>query len=303
MNKPRLVLWALLLALGIMGFAGPPGRVNASGSLTLPFSQSGVAVNSWFDHNLPGSGNNDNMVRYDGVTWTDGSAYLYVCGLGYNCYDGHNGIDFGLSSGSSVVASAAGVVQFVGWQDPNPAVGYGFYVRVWHAGLNLSTIYGHLSENYLVSQNQSVSRGQLLGISDNTGFSTGAHLHLTVLDAQSGGHPIDPYGWSGGGADPWSYNQGYLWSAKADKVIWRPGGTAYWWVSPWSGSAWNYPLGTTGDLTVPGDHNGDGKDDFVVWKPSGGSVGQWKIHYTNGATDPSPSVWGNDGRQTSTRQL
>jgi len=162
----------LLVAAAVAVLAYATSSVEAVGTLTLPFSEPNIAVNSWFDHNAPGSGNNYKMIRYDGATWTDGSASLANCTLGVNCYDGHNGIDFGLASGSNVIAANAGVVQFIGWQDPNNHfAGFGFYIRLWHSASSYSTLYGHLSETYVVSQSQPVSRGQLVGYSDNTGQS------------------------------------------------------------------------------------------------------------------------------------
>lgn len=120
--------WLLLAAAVILTMLFSTPHAYAAGVLTLPFTQANVPVNSWFDHNYPGSGNNNNMVRYDGATWTDGSAYIDYCTLTVNCYDGHNGIDYGLASGSTVVAAASGAVQFIGWQDPqNHYAGFGCY--------------------------------------------------------------------------------------------------------------------------------------------------------------------------------
>jgi hypothetical protein len=73
----RKVVPILAASSAVLLMALWPTPTKAAGTLTLPFYQSGIPVNSWFDHNLPGSGNNDNMIRYDGMQWTDGSAYLY----------------------------------------------------------------------------------------------------------------------------------------------------------------------------------------------------------------------------------
>lgn len=74
-----------------------------------------------------------------------------------------------------VSASQGGVVVFAGG---DRCCSYGLYVEVQHAG-GYSTRYAHLSE-IRVSLGQVVNQGQLLGVSGNTGFSTGPHLHFEM---------------------------------------------------------------------------------------------------------------------------
>ncbi|OHA79938.1 MAG: hypothetical protein A2747_01820 [Candidatus Yonathbacteria bacterium RIFCSPHIGHO2_01_FULL_44_41] len=93
---------------------------------------------------------------------------------------GHNGIDFGVSTGTRIKAMLSGVVVGTGNTDLYPGCySYGKWVLVKHAN-GLSTLYGHLSQ-IKVSNGQSVGTGDLLGYSGNTGYSTGPHLHLTVF--------------------------------------------------------------------------------------------------------------------------
>ncbi|MDX6543479.1 MAG: hypothetical protein QOK32_1082, partial [Gaiellaceae bacterium] len=55
----------------------------------------------------------------------------------------------------------------------------------------LSTCYGHQS-SIAVKVGQSVTQGQVIGASGNTGHSTGPHLHFEV---RVNGTPVDPLGY------------------------------------------------------------------------------------------------------------
>lgn len=83
---------------------------------------------------------------------------------------GHNGVDYAIPVGTSVVASHAGTIV-TGVDDS----GYGVYVKV--VGLKFETIYGHLSK-VLVKNGDDILAGQPIGLSGNTGNSTGPHLHF-----------------------------------------------------------------------------------------------------------------------------
>jgi LysM repeat protein len=92
---------------------------------------------------------------------------------------GHNGIDFGVSRGTPIHAAADGTVIIArnsGWNG-----GYGVYVVITHPN-GTQTLYAHLT-NSIVSSGQSVTSGQVIGYSGNTGKSTGAHLHFEVRGA------------------------------------------------------------------------------------------------------------------------
>ena len=82
---------------------------------------------------------------------------------------GHNGIDYPVPIGTPVIATHAGKTKT--GNDPN---GYGNFVRVY--GAQCETIYGHLSK-IIVANDEDVSTGQQIGLSGNTGNSTGPHLH------------------------------------------------------------------------------------------------------------------------------
>jgi peptidoglycan glycosyltransferase len=88
---------------------------------------------------------------------------------------GHPGIDLNAPSGSPVYAADTGVIIFAGWTG---GVGYGNAILIDH-GNGYQTLYAHLSQ---VSTHcgAKVEQGKLIGLSGNTGNSTGPHLHFEV---------------------------------------------------------------------------------------------------------------------------
>lgn len=86
----------------------------------------------------------------------------------------HKGIDWGVPQGTPVYASCGGTVIKAGWGS-----GYGYCVFISHPDGKV-TRYGHLSK-VLVSAGQTVSQGQRIALSGNTGVSTGPHLHFEIL--------------------------------------------------------------------------------------------------------------------------
>ncbi len=97
----------------------------------------------------------------------------------------HKGMDIAVREGSTVYAPAAGTVVSVGDQP-----GYGLTVVVQHAN-GYQSRYAHLS-SASVQAGQRVAAGDVLAKSGNTGRSTGAHLHLEVLE---NGQALNPENW------------------------------------------------------------------------------------------------------------
>lgn len=97
----------------------------------------------------------------------------------------HAGIDFGVPIGTPVYAAADGTVVRAG-----AASGYGIAVYLQHAD-GVITRYGHLSRT-TVSVGDTVTAGQQIALSGNTGVSTGAHLHFEV---RPGDVPTNPVPW------------------------------------------------------------------------------------------------------------
>lgn len=94
----------------------------------------------------------------------------------------HAGLDVAVASGTPVKASAQGEVLAVGDYFFN-----GKTVFVDH-GNGLITMYCHL-ERIDVQTGETVSKGQLLGLSGKTGRATGPHLHWSVV---LNGAMVDP---------------------------------------------------------------------------------------------------------------
>jgi len=103
-------------------------------------------------------------------TWPTVSRYL----SGYSFGSTHKGIDIGISTGDPIKAVAAGTVTFSGWSE----VGYGNMIKITHADGWVS-LYAHLMQ-CLVFSGMNVSQGQVIGLGDSTGNSTGPHLHLEI---------------------------------------------------------------------------------------------------------------------------
>ncbi len=102
-----------------------------------------------------------------------------------NAYNGkgHNGIDLRASAGTKVASAADGTVTAIGDTDQGcPGGSYGKWVLVNHRN-GLSTLYAHLSL-IKVASGIEVNRGDIVGYSGNTGYSTGPHLHLTVYASE-----------------------------------------------------------------------------------------------------------------------
>lgn len=93
----------------------------------------------------------------------------------------HNGIDIANRAWTPIVAASSGRVREAGW-----CSGYGYCVKIRHPG-GIETIYGHLIAQPVVRVGQEVSAGQLIGYMGSTydraggGYSTGVHLHFTIL--------------------------------------------------------------------------------------------------------------------------
>jgi murein DD-endopeptidase MepM/ murein hydrolase activator NlpD len=93
---------------------------------------------------------------------------------------GHNGIDLGTAIGTSLKSAGDGVVIGAGDTDLTcKGASYGKWILIGYDN-GLASLYGHLSA-IKITEGQRVSTGQLVGYTGNTGYSTGPHLHFSVI--------------------------------------------------------------------------------------------------------------------------
>lgn len=87
----------------------------------------------------------------------------------------HKGIDYAAPTGTPIMATADGVVEFKGWQK-----GYGNLIVLKHDA-QYSSAYGHLSKFSKTLHNGArVKQGDVIGFVGATGMATGPHLHYEL---------------------------------------------------------------------------------------------------------------------------
>ncbi|NGO40859.1 LysM peptidoglycan-binding domain-containing M23 family metallopeptidase [Streptomyces ureilyticus] len=97
----------------------------------------------------------------------------------------HTGVDFAAATGTSLKAVGAGTVVSAGWGGA-----YGNQVVIQLSDGHYAQ-YAHLS-SLSVSQGQSVTAGQQIGLSGATGNVTGPHLHFEIRTTPDYGSDVDP---------------------------------------------------------------------------------------------------------------
>lgn len=99
----------------------------------------------------------------------------------------HRGIDFAASTGDNIHAAAAGRVMTAEFNG-----GFGLHIVIRHCN-NMYTWYGHLLPgSILVNPGEWVNAGQQIASADNTGLSSGSHLHFSVAYKGKDNY-VDPF--------------------------------------------------------------------------------------------------------------
>jgi murein DD-endopeptidase MepM/ murein hydrolase activator NlpD len=114
------------------------------------------------------------------------SGMHYTSGFGYRWGRLHAGSDFSVPMGTPVRAMSSGTVTAVSY---NATSGNRVEIEYWDGTVSY---YFHLSSRAVVP-GESVTPGEVVGYSGNTGRSTGPHLHLEIHPG--GGAPINPMPW------------------------------------------------------------------------------------------------------------
>jgi hypothetical protein len=107
----------------------------------------------------------------------------------YKGWGKHQGIDIPVSTGTVVYSATDGIIDRV-----SDDISQGIGVVIWDKKQLVKTVYWHLL-SHNVKVGDEVKMGQEIGISDNTGYSGGSHLHFelkTTTNTGSSEKAIDP---------------------------------------------------------------------------------------------------------------
>lgn len=131
------------------------------------------------------------LTKYDkdfaySLPYSKGAEYKVSQGyFGTYSHQDKYAIDFTMPEGTAVCAMRGGIVvntksdSNIGWGDPQYSKD-GNFVLIYHSDGTLAD-YAHFQQNgVIVKAGDKVEKGQLIGFSGNTGFSSGAHLHVEV---------------------------------------------------------------------------------------------------------------------------
>ena len=86
----------------------------------------------------------------------------------------HNGLDIAAPEGTKISAAFNGIVEEVGCNNVR-----GNYILVAHGG-ETKTLYMHCSE-VIAPEGAVVRQGEIIALVGNTGWSTGPHLHFSII--------------------------------------------------------------------------------------------------------------------------
>lgn len=99
---------------------------------------------------------------------------------------GHEGIDWGCPTGTEVLAPFDGIILRDTFGDKD----YGNFTVVWDPIQHCAVWYCHL-QDVTTSTGDKVTKGQTVGHTNNTGNSTGPHLHVNFVETDASGNRLN----------------------------------------------------------------------------------------------------------------
>ncbi|MFW5955469.1 MAG: M23 family metallopeptidase [Rhodothermales bacterium] len=113
----------------------------------------------------------------------------------------HHGIDIVVPIGTPVFSTGDGVVKSAARD-----AGYGKHIEISHPSTGFTTLYAHLDEiPPHIRPGRKVKRGEQIGLSGNTGRSTGPHVHYEVRDQD--GRTLNPVHFFAPSMTPQAYKE------------------------------------------------------------------------------------------------
>ncbi len=103
-------------------------------------------------------------------------------------FAGHEGIDYGTPNGTELFSPFDGII--VRDVDDAKQNNYGIHLVVWDPEQKCAFWFCHLQDN-LVSAGDKVKKGQLVGHTNNTGNTSGPHLHVNFCETDATGNRIN----------------------------------------------------------------------------------------------------------------
>jgi hypothetical protein len=176
-------------------FAGPKGAI-IGGIIGLIAGTINQAVNGQKGNAAGGGGNIDPGPQGNNWTGAYGEPRPYGSGV-------HEGVDIPLAIGVEIKAVMDGVISFSG--TGGGSLSRGLYITIDHGG-GMTTLYSHLSKSF-VTQGNTVMKGDVIGLSGNSGYSTGPHLHFGLYKNGNHQNPNSLVGLAyGGGGNKRQYS-------------------------------------------------------------------------------------------------